>query len=514
VLVLLAGSLLAGAGYFFYQKFTQPTLVFEYLPAEETFLAATLVTDPLEPEAAALATLFPGDLRQLLPVSPEVLPLLPEGLLGRRTAVAYLGQTLQLHRWVVVQEVTDAPRALAALQESALTGELLGTQIYLGEPLYFFPRSRQEAFAFLGSDLVWAADLETLRSIVAVARGGEPSVAQSAGYRAVLTRLDPRAVQFFYFNQNAARELVTRRLTGSMAALARPLADLPLAGGAELAVGETGVTLRSFLPLRHEYAATGIFAVQGRSDYALLPLAEPTGRWVLSTSELAAAVQHLASRSELWNAAVGVLLLGSLDRLAEPELGAGSYEKLLAPLLQNEMLVGQSSTGVWYLAAQLAPEAAENLPVALVAALEQGTWATREKTLLLPDGTQGTRLLAAPELTRRGELVLAGEPVQYLEFGGSGQSVYYAVTAEGWLLAAGDRNTLESLIIRSQTPATTPLSELASELAWPTADLYLTQLTPEAVSPLWQRVLAPFRYLAAGVHAEDAGVSVYFYLLP
>jgi hypothetical protein len=339
-------------------------------------------------------------------------------------------------------------------------------------------------------------------------------VAQSAGYRAVLTRLDPRAVQFFYFNQNAARELVTRRLTGSMAALARPLADLPLAGGAELAVGETGVTLRSFLPLRHEYAATGIFAVQGRSDYALLPLAEPTGRWVLSTSELAAAVQHLASRSELWNAAVGVLLLGSLDRLAEPELGAGSYEKLLAPLLQNEMLVGQSSTGVWYLAAQLAPEAAENLPVALVAALEQGTWATREKTLLLPDGTQGTRLLAAPELTRRGELVLAGEPVQYLEFGGSGQSVYYAVTAEGWLLAAGDRNTLESLIIRSQTPATTPLSELASELAWPTADLYLTQLTPEAVSPLWQRVLAPFRYLAAGVHAEDAGVSVYFYLLP
>ncbi len=516
LLSVLAFSFLAYLSLFFYAKYTNAPVLANYLPAEETFLYAELRIDPANRDWQALrqvfSTVVPADVLQLtelgLPDSTGLLALAQE-----RVGVAFLGESFDPQNFLLVLDTAEPATVLQYLEQQALAGEQLTTQTYVGVPVYSYPRSGEQVFALLGTDLLLASNRDVLQQVLAAARGSAERLVETEAYSAVIKRLDPRAVGFAYLSESATRQVFATRLGGIQNALATPFLELFQAGGAELIPTAEGVRLDTYFTLRPAYARQPLFAPLPSFESGLLDLLPANTQSFYASRNLAGQLEHFLTASEEFNSAFSRLAAGYLDTLTQEWLGQStSFRSLVAPLLTSDALTGTTESGGRFFVLtgdNLAEDWSD-----FATALKTGRLATRTQTVILPDGTTGRQLTAAPTLTTQTTTEYNDVEITSLVFRGQGVELHYALTDE-LLLAATELATLEQLLDQAATKDSTALAEIVAIADLRTEEVFYRQLSTatQELGPTAStlRLLAPFRYLLAGKWVAADGLTLTFF---
>ncbi len=518
LLTLLAVGFLGFLSFFFYTKYTTPPVLATYLPSEGTFFYAELQTDTANADWQMLRQIFATAApAELLPLD-ELGLSDPTGLLAlseQRVGIAFLGESFDPSSYLLVLDVSQPTVALTYLKEQALAGEQLVTQTYFGVPVYSYPRSGEQVFALLGTDLLLASNRDVLQQVLAAARGSKQRISDTESYSTVIKRLNPRAVGFAYLSEVAARQIVAARLGGIQNALTTPLLELFQAGGVELVPTPTGITLTTYLALRPSYAREPLFKSLPRFESDLLRLLPATTQTFYASRDLAGQLANFLVASKQINSAFALLTVGYLDTLSQVWLGqSASFADTVAPLLGGEVLAGQTDTGARFFILNNS-HLGERLP-SFVEALSAGKLATRTQGVILPDGTTGRQLVAAPNLTTRTTAEYNGVEVTSLIFRGQQTELHYALL-DGLLLAATEQNLLEELIDQQVSQNISALSSVIAAADLPTEEIFYRQLR-SATGEINQndsrtlRLLKPFYYLLAGKQATVDGLTFTFFL--
>jgi hypothetical protein len=500
-LAVVAGGLLLLAGYFLAGKYFTPPILAKILPADETLFYLELQTEAEDPAWQNLKDLFieaqPTKLFDFdqfaLPESAGLLDLV-----GDRAGLAFLGARYDPARWVLVLDIPDREQALAYFRMQTLAGEELATQNYHGSQLYFFPRSSALAFTFRGSDLLLAASLTDLQTVLA----DSLRVVDSVNFQTIQSTLSPKATGFVYFSPWAVQQFFTARLGGLSLALATPILDLFTAAGVSLAPDSTGLQIQTYFALQPENARENFFlrVPPYRSD--LLALVGEEAVNFTATADIAGQLEQFISSGAALNSVFDALARGALDRLTRDYFGqSASFPKTLAPSLSHDFIAGRTeSGGYFWLAAGGESDFAELLNQIETST---GTLAARRKGTILPDGTPGGVLAADAALVKTTELYRE-LPIQIFKFPSG--TLYSAVFGER-LIAATERETFDVLLNRVFDSTSGGFSQILTQFDSPADGYFYERLTP-AVDSLFM----PFRYLLAAPRADQAGYAVNFFL--
>lgn len=486
----LAGGLLAAIGWFAFARLTAPPPLAELLPAESTYIFANVRTEMSDESYRDLIDLYStADLSLIDLLDLESLGFIDLNLFasafGDRIGVAFFGNDFDPQRFALIADVASEGGMREYLAGLALPDEGLAIDAYRGTTIFSYPRSRSHVFAFLGDDLIFAADEQLLKSTLDAADGRTSRIADTADYATVASRADPRSSLFAYLSPAAVHDLATRQFSGLDLALAGGVADLVGAGGVSGEVRNGQLTLTTFFAATPEAARGLTLTPQPLLPATFASLISPDlTRWYAGHDVLA-----VLPTGETPTA---LLIRGGLVRFAQRLLGPDASLDVLTPLLRGDIFFGQTGDGQLLLAAQAADVATAWQPVAQLFQNGDGLLA-RATHVLIPDGTTGERLVAARPTVQ--QQIFDDLTVHVYDFGGQ---VWRQVTLGDTLILASSAKVLADAI-----DALAARQDIALPLA-DTDDLFATTLSSNAALP-W---FLPFEKLVIGRDTDPSGLTV------
>lgn len=481
----------------------------KYLPANSTLFFFDLKTDGRRPEWQYLQQIF-ADITSVELFDLETLGFSePDqfiALTGERAGIAFFGDEFDPRSFLLVLDVADRVMMSDYLAYQALSGEELKREFYLGVQTYTYPRSREQAFAFVGGDLLFATDIKVLRQALAAYQGHAERISETAGYRAVQSNLNSKAVGFGYFTEGAVRQLLLARLGGLRSALMVSLLELWSAGGVELTADQAGVRLTAYIATAPQHAREPLFSnlPDYRSDLLSLLGEEVVSFYAIQ--DLAGQVEHLLATSEDLHPALTLLGRGFLDTSAKQLFGTAlNWQETLVPLLTGDLLIGRTKTGGLFFGLTGKNIETNFAKFKFGWLIGNGILTARKQTLILPDGTQGQVLKSDPALIKEENFEIAGLSAKRLIFPNQTRLNY--VSLEGKIIGATEEGTLIAMLDRLAVGETGEFAELTEELGGAEDYIYhrLAENTADATA-----FLRPFRYLLVGKQTDLSGIKLKF----
>lgn len=496
--------LLAALGWFFWQKYTAPIALARLLPADSTLFFAELKTDAIDREFQQLRTTFAEtsaselfDLAALGFAQSERLL----DLIDRRAGVAFLGDRLDPRRFVLVLNTPNRDVTFEFLESQTLPGEQLVETTYLGQKIWSYPRSTGLTFTFDDDDLLLATDRTDLQAIIEVRRANAASVHDSASYRAVLSKLNPRATGFAYFSGSFIQEVLTARAGGSNRLLIAPLLDLWSGGGFTLSVHEEDIVLTTHLALKNAATRRNLFRITPPLDPALLDLLGAEVQQFWAVNEASAQLAHFLNAIEKFNPELRVLLAGTINKITREWLGDEiTFGEDIAPLFDGASIVGFTRTGGLVGILQHPEIAAKFEQLKTKVLASGGRLVAREKTVVLPDGTIIRELVSDPDAVLIDNEFLAGIRVNRLRFP---HAEFNYTLRDDLLFFATEQSTIAAVLNRFVESKKSGIVTLSDALQTPTSSLNYQRLS-KSKPPF----LEPFFYALTGIDFAPDGISL------
>lgn len=482
---VVAGFLLIVVGWLAYQHFTAPALVAKLLPAEETFAFVTVETDRTSTAFQELTALYRDvPVESLLDFS--ALGLRDSEtfmtLIGRRVGVAFFGHTFDPQKFALMIDTPDQDVALTYLQSELLTGEEFVSQRVAGTTMYTFARSRPLAFAFVGHDLILAADATILTKILRARAGEVPALRASADYLSTLATIDQRAPIFVYLSHPALVRAALQQVTALPAATLGSLTDLMTGLAIAGTPTATGISLVASLPTTTEVARREVLPVATYQSSLQTLVATESLAWVIGGQEVATNFQHIRSTLPAVASHTAELLTGYFTHAATELIGATTADDLL-PAFAGETLVGRTQAGDLFVVLRAPAAALTTLKNQLLAG--RGTLTAGTEVFTLPDGTLGKRLVAGnislTSTSQDGAEIVRNDRLAFFTLG----EFFVASSSADLTTRIADR-----IVAGGETPTTAEVGSM--------------QLMPHLRLP-W---LLPFARLTFGLNSDPAGFTI------
>lgn len=393
ILVVTAGLLLLVLSWLTYQHFTAPTNVAKLLPADDTFAFAVVVTDREQASAQQLAQFFQQipattllDLEALRLAEPTEFTK----LINRRVAMAFFGQQFDPQKFALIIDTQDRGAALEYFRGELLHGEELMEDSYRGTRIYAFPQSRSLVFAFVGSDLLVAANRDLLQEMLDARKG--VALKSAPDYAAVSNFINTTDPIFFYLSKPAVAALALHNMAGLPAAAMGALLELPTSAAFSARPTSQGLVFNAALPVVSQFAGKEVLPVfsQGTATFTAAVKGEIfdwqfAGRGVATT--LTEFLQKFAKDLPAANT-----ISSSLDKKIQKLLGVRHTFTELVPVLDGEIFVASTTDDGFFLALKNTPELINRLDQSFRAG--EGALTAGEEIFTLPDGSLGHRLVS------------------------------------------------------------------------------------------------------------------------
>jgi hypothetical protein len=496
ILFVISALLLLALGWFLWWKYTSPAALAKILPAKETLLFVELHPGSSGSKWETLQKNFAGkDPTKLFELDSLGITESQKlwSLARNRIGVAFLGEALDTQRFVLVMDSENPAAVLDYLRSQSFLSERLKTEKYFGEEIFTYPNSHSFAFAFRDGELILAANLPDLKRVIATNHEKNIAVAATPGYRAAISKLNPRGLGFGYFSPGFVNQLIAARLNGMENALATPLLNLWQSGGFNLTANESGIKFSTHFILKDEYARNPLFATSSKFNPAILELlnAEVEKFWLVENGK--AQLAHFLSATTKINPNFEVLARGSSLGVIQKWLGNEVTLEDLQPFFTATSVVGVTKGGGFL---GIFPKTNTN---SLQQKILQGKGliSAEEKLIALPDTTPG-RILTPTTPTASVEN-LNGYSVAKLKFP---QHELDFVDTEEFTIITSD-NALLTKILAGFEAGETGLRGLLTESNFSKGNLYYTRL-PETTIPLLQ----PFHFTLLNLQTAEDDISL------
>ncbi|MFH0834643.1 MAG: hypothetical protein V2A63_04655 [Patescibacteria group bacterium] len=488
LLAFFAVGILATLGYFLFQKYTQPITLGEILPADETLFFAEL---QLKKNNSAPGQIFENSAEQDLFGLDSLGFAQPETLFGfaqNHIGIAFFGERIDPGNFALVLDVADENSVLQFLQSEAIEGETLANENFRGQKIYYFPASRALAATFFRGNLILAANEIALQNIVTAIQNPDKRVENSAGWRALAAKLNPRA-NFIFVSSKFLNEFFASKFSGLQKVLAAPLLQKFSAGGANFLVANNEIKIDSRLVLANSAVAEKPFWTGGNIDPALLNFFGAETQFLLANENLEAQLQQFFSQ----NATLAAIAQSAISDLVKTWFGsllkASEVEEILAA--PNAFSLTETGGLVAVFTGNLEDIFAQ-LPTA------NGKIAAQEETVELPDKTAGHELTVENTSPTVEEEVFAGNKIKTIHF------PKYALSfaqLDDFAIFATEKDALKKMLSRfvgeEKFLAENPSGE----------NVFFVRLDqPENL------LLQSFRFALAGVKFASDGIKIEFSL--
>jgi hypothetical protein len=490
ILTTVASLILLLLSLFFWQKFTAPCLIAKILP-DSTFGFLELRTN--SPKFIELQKIFaeiqPVDLLELDPNLAEIL-----ALTNQRFGLAFVGETLDPQNFILILDLAERETALNLLKNQTLANETLLEIIFQGTKIYTFPHSSDLAFAFQGNDLLLASNLITLKKVLA----NSPRLADTSAYRVAISKKNPRATGFIFLSEEFLQKVFNAQFQGFQKALAMPFGEIWQAAIAEIIPRENGVKIAGQLILKKEYIHSPLFLESEPVELSELAWLGSETKFFFLGQNLSQQFQHFLTAVEPKNFALPMLLRGMFREFSEKLFGADF--NLPSDIFDQEIIVGATQTGNFFAIADSVD--LSKLKTALLSA--SGWISSREKNLVLPDGTIGRELVV--EKTVREETVeFEGLKIMRIFFP---QLELNFVELDTNLLYASDLMTLQDLLNQALNSEKKGLAEIIELAEMKMANLFYFNFDADEK----KLFLQPFYFGLVGVNFRTDLVEIEIFL--
>lgn len=499
VLITVSVILILALSWFLWWKYTAPAALAKILPADETLLFLELHPSSLTNEWDLLRKNWLGaDITKLLELDSLGITGSEKlwNLTKNRIGVAFLGEQLDAQRFVLLMDSENPEAVLLYLRGQGFLNEKLKTENYLGREIFTYPNSHSFAFTFRGSELILAANLLDLKSVIGSMEGNTTRVSETAGYRAAIAKLNPRALGFGYFSASFVNQFITAQLNGIENAIATPLLNLWQSGGINLTASESGIKLTTHFILKDEYARSPLFLDSSEFNPAALRLlnAEVAKFWLVENGEKQ--FNHFLEATLKLNPNFGVLTQGSSLGVLRKWLGNGITLQDISPLLTDTSVIGVTGSGSFI---GIFPKTdTRDLQQKILNG--KGLISAEAITVALPDTTPGYVL--TPTTPTASMENLNGYSITQLKFP---QHELDFVDTEDFTIITSD-NALLGKILASLKANETGLTPLLTESDFTQGNLYYSQLPANQI-PLLQ----PFHFTLLNLQtaADDITLDIF-----
>ncbi|MFH0776700.1 MAG: hypothetical protein V1936_03770 [Patescibacteria group bacterium] len=489
LLTVFAAAILGAVGFFLFQKYSQPSSLAEILPADETLFFAEM---RLGANSNKLGKFFADESKSNLLALDSLGLTEPENLLAlaqSRVGVAFLGEKFDPQNFVLALDTPDQNAVLDFFSKEVLSGEELASRNFVHQKIYYFPRSRPLAFMFFGGDLLLAASSESLEKIATAIHIPEKRVANSAAFRAVAEKLNPRADGFIFATPKFLEEFFTRRFEGETKALATPVLDLWSGGGATFEPTATGLKVSAQLVLKNSATLSKPFLEVPSLNPEILNLWGEETQTFLANQNLAGQLDHFLAAGGAQNSPLAPLLKSSANNFLQTWLGQNFKAEDFKPIFGDSSAIGLTATGG---VAGIFAGNFENVFTKIQSAT--GKIAAAEKVVELPDTTTGQELTAETKPQSETE-IFAGNQIQTWHF--PKYDLNFA-QLEDWSVFATEKDVLEKMISRFVGE-----EKFLDKAPPPSQNIFYTRLG-KSENPF----LKPFSFLLAGVNFESDSVKI------
>ena len=496
-LVILATGILATVGFFLAKKYSQPPSLAKLLPNEETLLFAELRLDEETPQLAQLFAGIPGS--QILELEDLGLANNAEELLAfakNRIGVAFFGESVDSQDFALILDFVERDEVLEFFEKQTLADEELKTQNFLHQKIYYFPRSHPLAFMFIGQDLILGSDLKILQKIATAIHVPEKRVANSADFRAVIAKLNPRA-NFIYFSPRFANAFFENRFAGMGRVFATPLLNLWSGGGANFAANDDGLKIQTRLILKNNFVRRPLFLETKNFDLKLLNFFGEETHNFFASEQLSSQLTHFLKATANENSPLFALTKSWLGGNVRTWLGGNFTTENLSPLWENASAVGISTSGglIGIFEGEF-DQLLEKLKTA------SGRLAATEKIVELPDTTPGRELVVENSSTVE-ENLFASHKITSLKF--PNYELSFAKLGN-FLVITSERDVLERIIARFVAEEKV-FGNLAERSGITGGNIFYSRIEDTEI-PL----LRPFRFTTAEINFETDSVKIDIFL--